>query len=117
MIDLDAVWTEEDELYCRLALPLLLGYLDYAAWKALAEWMGVFEYIFPDRRDLADETVAAVMVANKSNLLRGVTFCKDLEAHYTEQQQIRIVALLEEPSDSRMEKPPQIRAIITEQEL
>jgi len=117
MIDLDAVWTEEDEFYVRLAIPLLFGMVNYTDWKMLTEGLGVFKYIFPDRRELLDALVAKVMMLNKTQLIRGVTLLKDIEAHYTEQQQIRIALLLEETNDSRIEKSPENYGIIDAQEF
>lgn len=121
MIDLDAVWTDKDELYCQFGAALCLFIISYDQWKSISEWTGCFKYIYPDRRVVASDLPD--ILYNKTKI-RGAEVFRELwmvvrhiEAHYTEQDQIRIAAILEEANDSRMEKRPDFHGIIDVQEF
>jgi len=135
MIDLDAIEDPRacEELYCQLGASLINKHLTYYDWCAIVMWLDVYQK--KEWIPLADaidghwgfEPIAAELICALEKQFRTAKSIKwfnevqaaigSIEGNYTEQQQIRIAAILEETNGSRMEKSPKNCDTINVQEF
>jgi hypothetical protein len=97
MIDLDAIWTNSDELYCRFGVALLLGRIPYSEWKSFAGTYSFYRYVWPDNRYLNNTLLDQVYGRTKktaSEMMRFVLLVSQVEAHFTEEEQARMLSIL-----------------------
>jgi len=123
MIDLDAIWTEGDELYCQFALAIWLdGKFGYYDWCALTMGLDLYIRVEPEDQVASDELVDALIAyyRNQSDprwLSKVQTFISCCDGSYPLAHQERMAELILERVAARMAKSPENCAIITEQEL
>lgn len=131
MIDLDAL-QEGEELYCRLGAALVAYRISYHDWCTLVMWLGIYqskEWIH--KVDSVDGywgydpvSEKLIQLLEKKHRVKGsISWFNEVQGaigsitnNYTEQQQDKIAVILEEANGSKMEKRPDFRGIIVEQE-
>ena len=104
MIDLDAIWTEADELYCHLGIAFCLGKMSWQNWRALTSQFAYYQYVLPDDRMLNEtllDTFYASTRKTAAEMMRFVLLIGNLEAHFTEQDQARMLSILITAGSSR----------------
>lgn len=97
MIDLDTIWSNTDELYCRFGVALLLGQIPYSEWKAFCYAYCHYRYVFPDNRFLNNTLLDAVYAKTSktpAEMMRFVLLVGQIESHFTEEEQARMLSIL-----------------------
>jgi hypothetical protein len=103
MIDLDAIWTPADDLYCQFGLLLCKDIVTYEQWTSLVRVLCHHRYVYPDDRVL-NETLMDVLFnrykRKASGLMTFVMLVRHIEAHFTDKEQARMLTLLISGSDN-----------------
>lgn len=93
--------TKEDqdanELYCQLGIKLIEGTIPYKNWKKFCETYCHYVYIFPDDRminSLLMDTIYKGIRKTASELMRFVLLLGQIECHFTEVNQARMLSIL-----------------------
>lgn len=99
MIDLDAVWTDTDELYCQFGAALVMNKLTYNQFLKMRGSLLADRYVWPDNRILHVPLVTYLTEyqANCTNVSWFFSLYLNMShifAHYTEAEQIRILEIL-----------------------
>lgn len=101
MIDLDELLElpSTTELYCRFGVALIIRKINYAEWRKLVTGFHLFVYINPSARtinpDLIDWVYIKYKCADLSFLVAAGMLLRNLETHYTEVEQLRMIEILQ----------------------
>ena len=104
MIDLDAIWAEADDLYCHLGAALCLGKIPYSVWMAFSGMFCHYKYILPNDRYLNPtlmDVICTVTAKNYGEMRRFILLLNQVECHFTEQDQARMLSILITAGSSR----------------
>ena len=113
MIDLDALeaeekeWSNADDLYCIMGVHLCLGHIPYSLWRAFCYTYCHYRYVLPDDRCLNPallDTVYAKTPKTAAEMMRFVLLFGQIEAHFTEREQARMLSILVRKSDNTIKK-------------
>lgn len=109
MIDLDKEWSSTDELYCQFGTKLLLGVIPYQSWRSFCYAYCHYRYVLPDHRILNEALLDAIYGKTRktaAEMMRFVLLVGQIEAHFTEDEQARMLSILVQKPPPRMEKSP-----------
>lgn len=106
IIDLDASPEAQledqarENLYVIFGLYYFLGRIDYSTWQKSVRFYAYHTYILPDERTLSDllcDMIWKKHCRNAAAIYLFLTAIRNIEAHYTEQQQARMAGMLISP--------------------
>jgi hypothetical protein len=101
MIDLDEVWSEEDELYCRLGLLFIQNMFNGPqAFFKLTEYWRLRKYVFPDDRtlyiELSDFMYSFHRTGDPFDLYNLWAMARTVECCFPIKHQMRMAEILKE---------------------
>ena len=113
MIDLDALeaeekeWTNADDIYCIMGVHLCLGHIPYDLWRAFCYTYCHYRYVLPDDRYINPallDTICAKTSKTAEGMRRFVLLLGQIEAHFTEREQARMLSILVRMKDNGIKK-------------
>lgn len=101
MIDLDELeeQLEGHKLYCWFGVALITRRINYAEWRIITTKFRLFSYVLPGDRSCSANLVDVVYYIYKCNdlsfLVAAGMLLRNIESHYTEQQQLAILDIIQ----------------------
>ena len=121
MIDLDTFLQEIDspslskskEIYLELTILLITERVTYEEWKAFTKFFGNFHYQLPAERTRSNDLFSYLLSRfGADHLFKLSILASHIEAHLTDEDQFKLLQLLNAKAARRMEKSPENCAIL-----